>query len=125
MTTGYNGTGNGVNGRVNVAANFQNGDLYIGGRFTQAGGYSQTGYFSCYRITYGWSGASGVYAQYEVTGFSWTGAYELKLQGTFLYVYGPTSSGGPYVTTSTPNGVAYWKEWHYGFLYDYWDTGGT
>ncbi len=88
------GGSNGVNGTVYTARSCQNGDLYIGGEFTSAGGQSNSSYLSCYRWSSGWSGISGIYANNVVSGLSWNGSYQLVITGSFDYVYGPLSSGG-------------------------------
>jgi hypothetical protein len=119
-SNGYNGSGNGVNGEVKCAAGFQTGDLYVGGSFSSAGGYSSTSYFSCYRWSDGWSGVNGVRTDGAVSGFSYNN-YRLVVAGSFSYVYGPTSSGGGYTSLWSPNS-AYWNEWHYAFPSDYWSA---
>jgi len=121
-STGYNGAGNGVSGgQVIDAAAFQNGDLYIGGEFTSAGGYSSTSYFSCYRWSAGWSGVSGIYTDNVVTSLSFDGSYRLVVSGDFGYVYGPITSGGGNTSLWSPN-TALWNEWHDAFGDCYWTT---
>lgn len=52
-SAGYDGSGNGVNGEIRVAAALQNGDFCMGGDFTVAGNYDGTSYFSCYQWSSG------------------------------------------------------------------------
>jgi hypothetical protein len=121
LTVGFNGSGNGVSGPILVAAKFSNGDLYIGGSFTLAGGNSHANRFSCYRFSSGWSGVNEIEVTGgNVTGFSFVN-YKLKVEGTFNEVHGPTTSGGSVYSglTGLPS-VAYWNEWHQTFPNSYW-----
>jgi hypothetical protein len=108
LSNGYNGSGI-SGGVINTWASFSNGDLYIGGSFTVAGGYSHTQYFSCYRFQEGWSGVNEVEVNGEVWQFSWPG-YKLKVDGDFDTVYGPLTSGGTKSSITGLSNVAYWKD---------------
>jgi hypothetical protein len=119
LTSGYNGTGDGTSGEIRTIADFANGDLYIGGHFTTAGGYSNTAYFSCYKLSGGWYGVSGVKTDGAVTGMRFVG-YDLEISGNFNTVYGPAYSGGPHTSLSR-NAVAYWVDWNEAFADCYWD----
>lgn len=122
LTTGYNGSGNGVDGTIAKAAYASNGDLYIGGDFDLAGGYSHASNFSCYRFNEGWSGVNEVELNGPVTGFSWS-SYKLIVTGSFTAAYGPTTSGGSGYSslTSLPGSVA-WNDFYKTFPNGWWTT---
>ncbi len=121
LTVGFNGSGNGVSGPIAVARAFSNGDLYIGGSFTQAGGYNHANRFSCYRFSAGWSGVNEIeVVGGNVSNFSFVG-YKLKVEGNFTEVHGPTTSGGRiYGSIPISDGDAYWNEWNQTFPNSYW-----
>jgi hypothetical protein len=118
LSNGYNGSGNGVNGEIYKHAAFGNGDFYIGGAFTIAGGYSNASHFSCYRWSSGWSGVNGVRANGAVDTMYYNG-YDLVIQGAFTTVYGPAYSGGPIVNISAGN-TATWDNWNRDFSAAFW-----
>jgi hypothetical protein len=123
-SAGYNGTGNGTDGEILVMKSFKNGDVYIGGEFTSAGGHSDSSYFSCYRWGAGWSGVDGVYVNGRVTHMEFAGTspnpYRLVIWGNFDEVYGPVTSGGSH--TSLPVfGQAYWNDWWREFGDSFWE----
>ena len=121
--TGYNGTGNGTSGSIDVAKAFSNGDLYIGGSFPSAGGWGNSANFSCFRWTEGWSGVNGISASDAVTGMSFNGVYQLQVyvSGPNPCVRGPLSSGGGPGELCPPFGTPpLWNEWHLDFPSGYW-----
>lgn len=120
-STGFNGSGNGVNEEIYVARVSSCGDLYIGGEFGSAGGYSYTSYFSCYRFVEGWNGVNGVFANEPVESLSWVSGYKLEVW-TSDYVHGPLSQGGAGSWPDTGDGVAYWHDWYQTFPNGWWTT---
>ncbi|HEX7861105.1 MAG TPA: hypothetical protein VF773_12300 [Verrucomicrobiae bacterium] len=120
LSNGFNGSGNGVNGTVATAAYTSNGDLYIGGSFSVAGGYSHTQYFSCYRFNEGWSGVNGIELNNTVTQFSWVN-YKLKVDGTFTTAYGPITQGGAHTSLSASSTV-YWNDYYKTLPNGWWST---
>ena len=119
-SNGYNGTGNGTGGTISYAAKANNGDLYIGGSFSSAGGWTYSSHFSCFRFNEGWSGVNGVFANGDVTNFSWDQNYNLVVSGTFSWVSGPLSSGGSIQTLNTPSGTARWHDYYKTFPNGWW-----
>lgn len=118
----YNGSGNGVNGEVTSMAVADNNDVYIGGNFTTAGGYSNTSYFSCYRYGEGWSGVSGVRVDARVETLTWLQDYRLEVYGSGITtLYGPSYSGGSNTTQSVTD-IGYWNDKFQTFPDGWWDT---
>jgi len=122
LSNGYNGSGNGISGgEIYTWVSFSNGDLYIGGAFTSAGGYSHTQYFSCYRFQEGWSGVNDVEVNGVVESFSWSG-YKLRVDGAFDTVYGPLTSGGAKSSITGLFGTAYWNDAFKTFPNSWWTS---
>jgi hypothetical protein len=115
-SNGYNGTGDGTGGIVSFAKAANNGDLYIGGSFSSAGGWAYSSCFSCFRFNEGWSGVNGIFANGQVRGMSWDTSpgtqYTLIVSGDFSWVSGPLYSGGPIQTLNTPFGTARWHDYY-------------
>lgn len=104
------GGANGTSGVVEVIRGFNNGDVAIGGNFSSAGGQSNSSNFAIFKWDGGWNGTSGIYADGEVYSFSWSG-HTLVVQGSFNYVYGPTTSGGSYAYRGSSS-TAYYNDYY-------------
>lgn len=50
----YGGSGNGCNGEVTSLEVNQPGDIFVAGKFTQAGGFPYSQYLGCFRASGGW-----------------------------------------------------------------------
>ena len=105
---------NGVNGRVRALALSANGDLYLGGDFTNPGGNSYSDYIGCYRASGGWQTTHYFCAWSIVTGLSWYNSHKLYVSGSsspyLTSITGPIYAGDYSPDTlSTPNHYVYWN----------------
>ena len=78
LTAGGYG-GNGVNGRVRALALSSNGDLYVGGDFSTAGGFPYSSAIGVYRASGGWQTAYIFSAFDYVSSLTWV-SYPTKLK---------------------------------------------
>ena len=74
LSTGYfGGSGNGVNGRVRALAISSADDVYVGGEFTQAGGFPYSSKIGVYRASGGWN-TTYIFSVWDVvSGLSFNG----------------------------------------------------
>lgn len=114
-----------ANGEVWALANASNGDIYVGGTFTKAGGYTYSSGIGFYGYEYGWntayifSVASGVYS------FTWVNGNKLKCQGNTTSPTINLTSGTFYNngSVSFSNNIGYFNldGGQFG-IYDYWSA---
>jgi hypothetical protein len=125
MTAGYGG--NGVNGPVYaLTISSPTGDLYVGGNFSQAGGFAYSSGIGVYLASGGWQSSYIFSAFNYVSSFSWIGG-KLQVQGTgtpgLWQVDGPTY---PYDHNSdhinVSNNTAFWNTQYGAFDGGYWSA---
>lgn len=130
LSAGYNGAGNGVNGRVTaMAKQYPSGDLYVAGNFTAAGGWTFSSGIGCYRAyrypywSEGWQSLFGFTAWPPGNiGLQWLGYNQLRVYSPNLSsVFGPMAPYGAQGSMPAPGYDKIWDTSYDGtFAGGYW-----